>query len=397
MTDEPLSPIDHIFTGVGSYPIEFVFAYDGTLDAGRLEDSFVEALSHFPAVCSKLERVSDHSFVFRPEDSGASFETTATALTFDDPAARYAFLDPVDSVEGEPLTKVKLTQTPRGSVLGVSMSHAVVDGFSYFFFLASWARLHSGKTILPPHHERGLLIPDRPARAGAVTPEDVLSECGVFWTERRESIARDQLHWDRLSLSEQEMGALLREAKEDCDTRLSYNDVIAAWLWKSYLSRWQSGADGGATYLSCPVDFRRIVRSLPRTYFGCAVMLATARLDYDALVEASIGQLAAKVRDVVAQVDENYVWRALGTLEALRRQEGLSVVEENHVIHPRDGILVTNLSRLPVFQLVFDVGPPAAFDILTPAPRGAVVLPASDGLDVRVCYPGGDGRPPSGG
>jgi shikimate O-hydroxycinnamoyltransferase len=396
MTDEPLSPIDHIFTGVGSYPIEFVFAYDGTLDAARLEDSFVEALSHFPVVRSKLERVSDHSFVFRPTDSGASFETTTTSRTFEDPDARYAFLDSVDTVEGEPLTKVKLTQTPHGSVLGVSMSHAVVDGFSYFFFLASWARLYHGKTILPPHHERSLLIPDRPARAGDVTPEDVLSECGVFWTERRESIAREQLHWDRLSLSEQEMGALLREAKRECDTRLSYNDVIAAWLWKLYLSRWQDGVGGGATYLSCPVDFRRIVSSFPRTYFGCAVTLATARLDYDALVDTSLGLLATKVRDVVATVDEEYVWRGLGTLEALRKQEGLSVVEENHVIHPRDGILVTNLSRLPVFELAFDVGPPVTFDILTPAPRGAVVLPASDGLDIRVCYSGGDSRPPRG-
>ena len=35
----PLSPIDHVFTGVGSYPIEFVFAYRGVIDADRLAES----------------------------------------------------------------------------------------------------------------------------------------------------------------------------------------------------------------------------------------------------------------------------------------------------------------------------------------------------------------------
>ena len=78
---------------------------------------------------------------------------------------------------------------------------------------------------------------------------------------------------------------------------------------------------------------------------------------------------------------------ALGTLEAMRLQEGLAVLEHNLVIHPRSGILITNLSRLPVQEFEFDAGPPIAFDILTPAVRGAVVLPADDGVDIRVCYP----------
>jgi hypothetical protein len=28
----PLSPVDHVFTGIGAYPIEFIFAYGGRLD-----------------------------------------------------------------------------------------------------------------------------------------------------------------------------------------------------------------------------------------------------------------------------------------------------------------------------------------------------------------------------
>ena len=35
----------------------------------------------------------------------------------------------------------------------------------------------------------------------------------------------------------------------------------------------------------------------------------------------------------------------------------------------------------------YDAGPPVAFDILAPVERCAVVLPAEDGLDVRICLP----------
>ena len=38
-------------------------------------------------------------------------------------------------------------------------------------------------------------------------------------------------------------------------------------------------------------------------------------------------------------------------------------------------------------EIVFDAGPPVAYDILAPAERCAVVLPAEDGLDVRICLP----------
>jgi hypothetical protein len=210
----------------------------------------------------------------------------------------------------------------------------------------------------------------------------------VFWDERRAAINKGDLRWDRFLISEKEVKGLLVEAREDCQGRLSFNDVIAAWLWKRYLGA-QGALSNGVTYLSCPVDFRRIVKSFPRTYFGCAVTLTTASLERGALADASIGVLAAKVREAVAGVGEEYVVDGLRVLEALRRQEGLSVVEQCHVIHPRDGILVTNLSRLPVYELDFGAGPPVSFDVLTSAPRGAVVLPAPGGLDVRVCRPSG--------
>ncbi len=383
----PLSPIDHIFTGVGSYPIEFVFAYQDTIDAHRLQRSLEKVTRHFPPVSSRLARLSDHSYGLEPCDDGVRFEVIESDASFLDPEARYEFLDPVNSVEGEPLTRIRLTQTPQRSVLGVSMSHAVGDGFSYFYFLSSWARLFHGGPIVDPSHRRELLIPDPPDRDNRITPADLLSDSGIFWDQRRLATARDRIRWDRFSISKAELSRTLAEARQDCDARLSHNDVVAAKLWKSYTSKWDPAGECSTSYASCPVDVRRILTALPTTYFGNAVALATTRLDRGALADAPLGKLATMIRASVASVDEGYVRSALAVLEALRAQEGLGVLERVHVIHPRAGILITNLSRLPVHEIEFDAGAPTAFDILTPAGRGAVVLPAEDGVDIRVCHP----------
>ena len=80
-----------------------------------------DTLSHFPAIRSRLERVGGNSYGFRAAADGLTFETTVTDESFDAVEERHVFLDSVDSVEGEPLTRIRLTQTPGGSVLGVSM------------------------------------------------------------------------------------------------------------------------------------------------------------------------------------------------------------------------------------------------------------------------------------
>jgi hypothetical protein len=267
------------------------------------------------------------------------------------------------------------------------MSHAVGDGFSYFYFLSAWARLFRGDTINEPFNGRDLLIPEHQTRTVNVTPSDVLSDSGIFWDERRRAIARDRIHWDRFRVCREELSELLAEAQPDVDARLSFNDVISAHLWRTYIARWNGGDGEDTTYVSCPVDFRRIFKGFPRSYFGNGVGLATRSLERGAVAEAPLGRLASIVRSGVASVDEAYMRNALSTLEAQRQQEGLAVLEKNHVMHPRSGILITNLSRLPVQDLEFDAGPPIAFEILTPAVRGAVVLPADGGVDIRVCYP----------
>ena len=389
----PLSPIDHVFTGRGAYPLEFVFAYGDLIDPDRLAESLRQTLVLFPAVASRLVRLSDETYGLEPADDGCAFEVAASPTSFADAVERQTFVDPVETIEGQPLARIRLTRTPGGSVLGVGLSHAVVDGFSYFYFLSAWSQVFHGRAVPPPWLDRGVLQPGLPppevettSRGERLEREGVRKGCGLFFDERRPAIPRERLRWTRRIFQREELSSLLAEAQGDCPVRLSHNDVLAAWLWRTHVAEW-TGAGEETAFLSCPVDLRRVLPGFVPTYFGCAVSLATASIERERLAVVPLADLARRVRDAVASVDEARARYSSLVVDRLRRQEGLAGLERLHVVHPRAGLLVTNLSRLPVREIVFDAGPPVAFDILAPAERCAVVLPAEDGLDVRVCLP----------
>jgi hypothetical protein len=254
-------------------------------------------------------------------------------------------------------------------------------------FLASWSRVFQGQRILDPSCARELLIPEKDARQGPVTPDDVLARCGLFWTAKRRPGSREQLCEERILVSQEEMNDLLAEAEQDRQVALFHNDVLTAYLWRRCVTQWEQGDGNPLTYVSCPVDFRRILKAVPRTYFGNALCFATASIDYGRLVDASLGELALLVREAVSQVRGDYVSGSLQTLERLRRQRGLAVVEELHVVPPRHGMLVTNVSRLPMRSLDFGAGIPTGFRALSSAQRAAAILPAEEGVEIRVFHP----------
>jgi shikimate O-hydroxycinnamoyltransferase len=293
----------------------------------------------------------------------------------------------VVSTEGEPLTRIKLTRTPEGSVLGVSISHALVDGFSYFHVLSSWARIAGGARILKPAHQREALIPEPTQAQGPITPEDVLARCGLFWDERRRDLPAEAFREERTLISKAQVKELLREAQTMCDVPLTNNDVITAFLWREYVPRWCERESNPLTYVTLPFDFRRALKALSRTFFGCALCFVTASLDHESLLRAPLGELALLVRQAVGRAKEDYIRGSLQTLDGLRRERGLGVVEEIHVRHPRNGIAVTNISRLPIQGLDFGSGVPTGFQAYTQVMRGAGIMPAQDGVQVRLFLP----------
>jgi shikimate O-hydroxycinnamoyltransferase len=380
----PLTPVEYIFTGAGSQPITFAFYYPKSLDIQTLQNSLKETLAHFPILRSQLKKISEHDCEFKLRDDGLTFDVRESSQAFDESSDIEQYIIPVSSVEGKPLTKIVLTQTPEGSVLAVSVSHALVDGFSYFHFLSSWARASRGDVIIPPFLERNVLLSSFNFQPKPVSTEDVYKDCGLFYGGRRSETQAERSSEERIFISTESITSYLEAAKRNHDISLTENDVITAFLWKKYVPLWNVETDNPETFVTCPFDFRRVLKDFPRNYFGCALCFATASIDLSALLKAAVGDLAILVRNSVNRIKPDYIFNSLNTLESLRRQGGLAAVEEVHLRHPRHGLIVTNLTRLPLGDIDFGSGPPADFRAYTEVMGGAAILPAKEGVEVIV-------------
>ncbi len=180
----------------------------------------------------------------------------------------------------------------------------------------------------------------------------------------------------------------MEEARRDRpETAFSENDVVTAWLWKTFLPLWIEGSGDSDTYMSCPVDCRRIYRALPRNYFGCALCFASASATPGQLREGSLGELALLVHNSVRRVTNDFASSSMGTLDRFRRQEGLAAMECVHLKHPRRGTIVTNLTRMPLNDLDFGAGPPADFLVHSDVAGSAALLPDEHGVMAVVMHP----------
>lgn len=382
----PLTPVDYIFTGTGSQPITLAFYYQKSLDPQALQNSLKETIAHFPILRSQLKKISEHDCEFQLCDDGLSFDVRESSQTFEESSSLEQYLAPVSSVEGRPLTKIALTQTPRGSVLAVSVSHALVDGFSYFHFLSSWARVCRGDVSIPPFLERNVLLSSFNYYSKPVSSEDVYKDCGLFYGGRRSQTQAERSSEERIFISNESITSYLEAAKRDHDVSLTENDVITALLWKTYIPLWNIDNDNPGTYVTCPFDFRRVLKDFPKNYFGCALCFATASIDLSALLKASVGDLAILVRNSVNRIKPDYVFNSLNTLKSLRQQGGLAAMEGVHLRHPRHGLIVTNLTRLPLRDIDFGSGPPADFRAYAEVMGSAAILPAKEGVEVLIIH-----------
>ncbi|MGD2091207.1 MAG: acyltransferase [Candidatus Aminicenantes bacterium] len=383
----PLSPIDYIFTGVGSQPITFAFSYDKILAPDLLKKSLDETLKYFPLLQSKLAKISNTNYEFHISEDGLTFDVLESNLTFEEGGSIEKYIRPVNSSEGKPLTKITLTQTPGGSILAVSVSHALVDGFSYFHFFSAWARICRGQSIIKPSLVRDVLLPGFNKSEKAITSNDIYTHCGLFHQGKRRKLHNEPVHIERFLISQDTIRSILEDTKNEPGISLTENDIITALLWQKYIPLWSKENNNQKTYVTCPFDLRRALNGLPRTYFGCALSFATASINLNDFLEASIIDLAILIRNSVKKIKTDFILRSLETLENFRKQKGADAMVEIHLRHPHHGIIVTNLTRLPIASLDFGPGAPTGFLSYVDVLGGAAILPAENGVEILVAHP----------
>jgi NRPS condensation-like uncharacterized protein len=383
----PLIPVEYIFTGVGSQPITFAFSYNKILDPGLLEKSLNGTLKYFPILGSKLVKISKTDYEFHISEDGLTFDVLESNSAFEESGSIEKFIVPVNSIAGKPLTKITLTQTPGGSILAVSVSHALVDGFSYFHFFSSWARICRGESIIKPSLVRDVLLSGFNKSEKKITSNDIYTNCGLFHEGKRRKLQNEPVHVERFLISKDSIRSILEDTKNEPGISLTENDIITALLWQKYIPMWSKENKNQNTYVTCPFDLRRALTGLPRNYFGCALSFATASINLNSLLKASVRDLAILVKNSIKKVKNDYILRSLETLESLRKQKGLDAMTEIHLRHPYHGIIVTNLTRLPIGSLDFGTGAPTGFLSYVDVLGSAAILPAEKGVEILVAHP----------
>jgi len=377
-----LSPIDYVFVGRGSQPITFAFSYPGHLDPGMLQNGLARTLESFPAIQSLLRKEDDGAFHFEPCPEGMIFEEATAEDNFSShhPIGRY--IEPVQTLEGEPMTRIRITRTPAGTVLAASISHALVDGFSYFHFLGSWAKACRGERWLAPVPARDYFNRFTGMDTEDFSADAIRRQSGLFLADEQRSGAEVSHRRERFLLDGVKIKQLQEEARAQAGASFTANDVVTAHVWHSFFSQTGPLPPGAALYVTCPVDIRRLAPEVSRLYFGCALCFATASYPAADFRDARLGDLALAVKGAIGAVKADHIAKAMSQLSALWHQRGVEVMERIHLRHPQRGLILTNLTRMPIGELDFGSGPPADFSVYVEVRSSAAILPAQNGAEI---------------
>lgn len=366
----PLSYVDQIFVGENAYPINFVFRYSKGIQPERLRTSLIETLKDFPPLTSHVEYDQKAKrWFFVPSNKDVAFSIRRSSSP--DKA-----LDTVVTLPNEPLIKVVFSEGDTENQLGVSISHAVADGFSYFFFMSSWFAKLAGKPHPLATHNRAdldsIAKQQQDDRNISISPTTFFERTGLAWTPE---ISREQigpLFFDRVSYATK---APIEGASENA---LLAAECLHGWVTKSAKKQ-------DSVKVACAVDLRQRVPSIPATYFGNAICGAGASWTMDNYLKMTNVEIAKQIHLSVSRTDTERAKTMLSTLATLIEQEGPDVLSHLHVAHPEQGILVTNLSRLPLATLDCGAGAPNDMSILTKAPNTFAVTRIGGTLYINSC------------
>jgi hypothetical protein len=100
-----------------------------------------------------------------------------------------------------------------------------------------------------------------------------------------------------------------------------------------------------------------------------------------------LGELALRVNRAVRKVNNDSASRSMRTLAQFRDQQGWAAMEHVHLKHPAHGLIVTNLTRMPIRELDFGAGAPADFSFHSDVSGSAALLPANTGIEVVALHP----------
>ncbi|MDD2708609.1 MAG: SDR family NAD(P)-dependent oxidoreductase [Verrucomicrobiae bacterium] len=390
-----LAPMDYLFVGRQRLAIQVLYYFEEALDYEHLRKGLQKAGELFYPVNSELTPSGEREYLIsecrdEPDFQEIICEPEVKLPQPDHPETTAPFhVDFDPTLPGEKLARFRLFQLARGSVLSVNMSHAIADGYSFYYFMSAWAAICRGAAFLPPEHARrvlGELVRDYRAKR-----------------ERRDAGLGGEVEWtipllapdtdpttDQIETLILDAAALMAEARAGAQgheaAKLTENSVVTAKLWKLYAQTLP--ADAGELTLACPVNFRRNSGKLTHAYFGNAATPAIVRRERERVLNDSLASLAAQITDAVRACDESTLLSFNAAIDDLRRGKGLDAMNRAALVDPQRGLIVTNVARFPLPPIDFGSGP-FRQEFSAENYAGTAVMISAEGsmFKVRLGYP----------
>lgn len=398
---------------IGTVYTPRAFFYRETLDGEALRDSLGRTLRNFPLLAGRMKRDPDGGLSVLCNDAGVRFVETRASVPMPDYGPRrtakkglerhLSHAMPFWVVDRDtPLFTVKLTHMKGGgTILGLTMNHAVADGTSYMGFLESWAREHRGLDYPKPSHDRGVI--DALAASAAGDPRTGGAHLTVL--ERGQKAAFiGRILWGSLGsvttvttrFTAAELATIKATAMADLagtERWVSTNDALTAHLWK-VLGALRDRPDPSEERLGLIADFRSSVGgAVPDDYWGNAVTNTRPRMTAAELRSRPLGEVAATIRAAHAENTEQRIREEVAFLCAERDAGRFKRVMTTMALDSFDStIAINNLSKQPCYGIDFGHGAPFWYDftsIVVPWTVHITPTPADQNgaRDVHVALP----------
>ncbi|TKY54545.1 Spermidine hydroxycinnamoyl transferase [Spatholobus suberectus] len=383
--------------------------------ASTLKDSLSRVLVPFYPLAGRLHWISNGRLELDCNAMGVQFAEAESSSSLEDlgdfsPSSEYHYLVPtVDyalPIHEWPLLLVQLTRFKCGGIsIGITLSHAVVDGPSAMHFMCEWARNARGEPLQTvPFHDKQVL------RAGEPPSVPLTKICHVHTefdhppgqTENTEE-RRKETTMVILKLSKTQVETLRKRANESwhrprngCGYYSRYESV-AGHIWRSACKA-RGHKEDQPTTLTVIVDSRcHMQPPLPEGYFGNATLDTVASGLAGDLVSKPLGYASSRIREAIERVTDEYLRSGIEFLknqEDLRRfhQDLHASRSEEEPFYGNPNLAVVSWLTLPIYGIDFGWGNevymgPATHDfdgdfVLLPGPDGDGSLLVALGLQV---------------
>lgn len=349
---------------------------------GCLETSLSKVLVHFYPLAGRLRSLGGGRLEVDCNAVGVELfevESDATLADLGDfsPSPEFLYLFPCIDYKNTPLVElpllyVQLTKFQCGGIcLSVTVSHVLADGQSTLHFMSEWARIARGEALgIKPIFDRKVFPNGRDYPQSQIPRRRFFQHDQYFQLtpvligeSSSESERKKKTSTAVLKLTKHQVETLKKKANAGMQISSYYTryEVIAAHTWRSACKA-RNLVKEQPTALGLCVDIReRLQPSLPKGYFGNAIVDVVASGYSGELVSQPLSYAASKIRAAVSQVTNEYIFSAT---EYMENQKDISRFQDLYQVkkhsegsfYGNPNLVVISWMTLPLYDRDFGWG-----------------------------------------